>query len=87
MQTTNLNVKLATYPDIVKANAAKTLVVEGAMVEYVCLGQPCHIQFEKYTSDYKQMKSRPYVVVSTGRGYASLDNAVRAMFKEGITSI
>lgn len=81
MQTTNFNVKLATYPDVVKAKAGEARVVEGVVVEYVGYGQPCHIRFDKYTSDYRHLKARPYVVVATGQGYAKLDNAVRALFK------
>jgi hypothetical protein len=83
----NKNVKLATYPDVVKAKVGETRAVDGVAVEYVCYGQPCHIRFVKYTSDYRQWRSRPYVVESTGQGYAKLDNAVRALLKHGFNPI
>lgn len=81
--TTNHNVKVATYPDAVRNNAGQTRIVEGAPVEYVCYGKPCHIEFQKYTKDYSRVSARPYRVFATQQSYASLKSAVRALFKAG----
>lgn len=83
----NHNVKVATYPASVANNAGQTRCVEGSTVEFVCLGQPCHISKQKYTKDYSKISERPYVVEATGRGYKTLGNAVRALFKNGFEPI
>lgn len=81
------NVKVATYPKSAAENAGNTRVVEGVNVEFVSFGQPCHINKQKFTKDYSKYNDRPYVVVATGRGYKSLANAVRALFKHGFQPI
>jgi hypothetical protein len=80
-------VKVAVKPGSAQNNAGQVRIVEGAPVEFVAFGSPCHIRVQKYTKDYRNVNARPFVLDSNGRGYASLAAAIRALFKNGFVPV
>lgn len=83
----NFNTKVATNTESVLRNKGTVRVVEGVSVEFVSHSDSHHIRIQKYTANHAKLNDRPYVVVATGRGYATLANAVRAMYKNGFAPL
>lgn len=69
-------IRLVTYPQY----AGKTSVVEGVEVQRVAYAEDGEIHFQRYTKDYRNSNSRPYIY--RGRGFATLAAAVRAVLRD-----
>ena len=72
--------KLATYPE--RVGGALQSGCPFTAVETVPYGQPADIEYKRYTANFVDLNSRPYMLTQSGRKFSTIKAAVAALKRE-----